>query len=280
MCRSQGLKIVAHYHNLYDNKWTEDGSLIYEQFLAKTTDSFIACSNSVAKQAAEKIGLSRNAFEVILNGIDLNRFKVTGDPNLLKSTLGIPEEFNLVGIVGRISEQKAQDVFLEAVAKIHTKFQQTLFLIVGSADEPEIMDKTVALAASLGIHEKVRFLGYRTDIPDIYAILDMLVMPSRWEGFCLALVEAMAMGLPIVCTRVGGMPEVVIADETALFVATDNPEQLAIAMTQLLEDQQLRIRMGQAGKQRAKEFSHLRIGQQAHQKYQQLLSGYKEENRI
>jgi glycosyltransferase involved in cell wall biosynthesis len=280
MRRSQGLKTVAHYHNFYDNKWTEDDSLVYEQFLAETTDSFLACSGSVAKHAVEKIGLTTQSFEVILNGIDLDRFKIRPDRAAIKSSLSIPEDFNVVGIVGRISQQKAQDIFLEAAAKIHQGLPKTLFLIVGAADEPAMLDKMLALTVSLGLQEKVRFLGYRDDIPSIYSIIDILVMPSRWEGFGLALVEAMAMGLPIVCTGVGGIPEVVIPNETALFVATESPGQVADALTRLLENQSLRFKMGQAGKIRAEQFSYQRIGQQVHQKYQQLLYGHKEEKRI
>jgi glycosyltransferase involved in cell wall biosynthesis len=280
MNRSQGLKTVAHYHNFYENKWAEDDSLVYEQFLAQTTDCFIACSDSVAKHAEEKIGLAADSFDVILNGIDLDRFKVKPDKAAIKLSLSIPEDFNVVGIVGRISQQKGQDIFLEAVAKIHHKLPKTLFLIVGAPDEPAMLEKMRALAATLGIQEKVNFLGYRDDIPNIYSILDILVMPSRWEGFGLALVEAMAMGLPIVCTEVGGIPEVVIPNETALFVATENPGQVADAISRLLEDQSLRLKMGLAGKKRAEQFSYQRVGQQVHQKYQTLLSGNKEENRI
>ncbi|NOT13671.1 MAG: glycosyltransferase [Methylococcaceae bacterium] len=280
MCRFQGLKTVAHYHNFYENKWIEDDSIVYEQFLARTTDCFLACSGSVAKHAAEKIGLSTDSFEVILNGIDLDRFKIRTDRAAIKSSLCIPEDFNVVGIVGRISQQKAQDIFLEAAAKIHQRSPQTLFLIVGAADEPAILDKMMALMVSLGLQEKVRFLGYRDDIPSIYSIIDILVMPSRWEGFGLALVEAMAMGLPIVCSEVGGIPEVVIPNETALFVETESPGQVADALTRLLEDQSLRFKMGQAGKKRAEQFSYQRIGLQVHQKYQQLLYGHKEEKRI
>jgi glycosyltransferase involved in cell wall biosynthesis len=234
----------------------------------------------VAKHAEEKIGLAADSFDVILNGIDLDRFKVKPDRAAIKLSLNIPEDFNVVGIVGRISQQKGQDIFLEAVAKIHHKLPKTLFLIVGAPDEPALLEKMRALAASLGIQEKANFLGYRDDIPNIYSILDILVMPSRWEGFGLALVEAMAMGLPIVCTEVGGIPEVVIANETAHFVATENPGQVADAITRLLEDQSLRLKMGLAGKKHAEQFSYQRVGQQVHQKYQALLSGNIEENRI
>lgn len=272
LCRHKGIKMIAHYHNYYDNKWQEDDSLIYEQMLAQQTDHFLACSRSVAEHAASRIGIESSRVEVLLNGIDLGRFKARQSKSAIKAEFDIPENNKLVGVVGRISRQKAQDVFLEAAAKLVETHPDALFLLAGAPDEPEVLQQLKAQAKTLGIHHKVLFLGYIEDITKIYSILDILVMPSRWEGFGLALVEAMAMSLPIVTTDVGGILEVVVPNESALIVPPDNAEAVAEAIGRLLENPAIMTKFSNAGSNRARQFSHDRIGLQAHQCYQRLLS--------
>lgn len=272
LCQPKGVKLIAHYHNYYDNKWLEDDSLIYEQLLAYQTDHFLACSGSVAEHVASRADIDNGRIEVLLNGIDLSRFKVTQARSAVKAELGLPENCKLVGVVGRLCRQKAQDVFLEAAAKLTEIFPDVLFLLAGAPDEPEMLLQLKAQAESLSIGHKVRFLGYLEDIPKIYGILDILVMPSRWEGFGLALVEAMAMGLPIVTTDVGGIPEVVVPNETALIVPPENAGSIAEAVGRLLRAPDLTAKFSDAGQIRAEQFSHERIGRQTHQCYQRLLS--------
>ncbi len=272
LCRSNhSIKMVAHYHNVYDDKWRKDDSLIYEQGLEPVTDCFLACSTSIARKNAEAIGLKNRQFEVILNGIDLDRFNESHDIASAKASFNMPLGFKIIGTVGRISTQKAQDIFLQAAALVLQQFSNCLFLIVGAPEEPGQLDALLALAASLGIQDKVIFLGHVNDIPKLYSILDVLAMPSRWEGLPLTLVEAMAIGLPIVTTAVGGISEVVTPDETALIVQPDNPRQLADAISRLLTDPDLCAIMKQSGRNRAQAFSHVTIGQQAHRLYQKLL---------
>jgi|GEM_PF-1778048 len=272
LCCQTGLKMIAHYHNYYDNKWAEDDSLIYEKQLASSTDHFFACSDSVANHAVERIGMNKEQIEVLLNGIDLERFNTKYDRASIKVELGIPLDYKLIGTVGRICIQKAQDIFLKAAAIIQQSYPKTLFLIAGAPDENGMLADLQKQAEALGIRDNVRFLGYVSDIPRIYSLLDILLMPSRWEGFGLALVEAMAMGLPIVATDVGGILEVVIPNETALLVPPDNADLLAKAVERLLTNEQLISNLSQAGRNRAEQFSYRSIGQQAHQCYQRLLS--------
>lgn len=271
LCRQTGLKIIAHYHNYYDNKWAGGDSLIFEQQLKLSTDHFLACSASVAQHAADKIGIKQERIEILLNGIDLSRFNVSHDREAIKSELGLAGDYKLIGTVGRLCEQKAQDIFLEAAARINRSYPNTMFLIVGAADESEMLARLQAQTNALGLQDMVRFLGYVSDIPRIYSLLDILVMPSRWEGFGLALVEAMAMGLPIVATHVGGIPEVVIENETALLVPPEDVSALTQAIERLLTQPDLATAMLNAGRKRASQFDYSRIGQQAHQGYQRLL---------
>jgi glycosyltransferase involved in cell wall biosynthesis len=271
LCRSQGVRIIAHYHNHYDNKWEEDDSLVYEQLLAHSCDRFLACSESVGRHVAERIGIAADQIRVVLNGIDLERFRRAYDRRALRAELGIAEEVQVVGMVGRLCRQKAQDVLLQAAPGILRQCPDTLFLLAGAADEPTTLSQLQRQAFELGLGNRVRFLGYVSDIPRVYAALDVLAMPSRWEGFGLALAEAMAMGVPVVATPVGGIPEV--AGDGALMVAPDAPAELAEAIAGLLADPARAAALGRVGSVRAERFCHRRIGREVQDIYRELLAG-------
>jgi len=270
LCRNRGLRIIAHYHNDYDNKWQEDDSLVYEQLLAHSCDRFLACSEAVGHHVAERIGIAPGAVRVVLNGIDLERFRHTGDRAALRAELGIAPERRVVGMVGRLCRQKAQDVLLQAAPRIRAQFPDVLFLLAGAADEAATLAELQGMAADLGLAEQVRFLGYVRDIPRIYGALDVLAMPSRWEGFGLALAEAMAMGVPIVTTPVGGIPEVV--GDCALRVNPDEANELAAAIAALLADPARADALGRAAAERAERFCHRRVGGEVQTIYRELMA--------
>lgn len=278
LCRGRGVRIVAHYHNHYDNKWEEDDSLVYEQLLAQSCDRFLACSESVGRHVAERIGIPPEQVRVVLNGVDLERFRAGSDRRALRAELGIPEDMHVVGTVGRLCRQKAQDVLLQAAAGVFRTCPDTLLLLVGAADEPATLSQLQRQAFELGLGNRVRFLGYVSDIPHIYGALDVLAMPSRWEGFGLTLAEAMAMGVPIVTTPVGGIPEVV--GDTALLVAPDAAAELAKAITELLTNPDRADALGRAGAVRAQRFCHRRIGREVQNIYHELLSGSTHDQQI
>lgn len=271
LCREGGPKIVAHYHNDYDNKWEKDGSLIYDRLLERTSDRLIACSESVRRHVSERVGVPLEKIEVIHCGVDLDRFAIRHDREKVRGKLGLPAGCKVVGIVGRISEQKAQDDFIRAAKIISGAVPEAIFLIVGSADDPSLMDRLRCLTVELGIEEQVRFIGYMADIPKIYSVLDVLVVPSRWEGFGLILVEAMAAGKPIVATDVGAIPEVVIPGETALLVPPDSPPSIASRAIDLLKNPERAEEMGRKGIERSKCFSWERAGTQLDRLYRALL---------
>jgi glycosyltransferase involved in cell wall biosynthesis len=119
----------------------------------------------------------------------------------------------------------------------------------------------------------VVFAGHRTDVPEILQALDIFVLPSNWEGLPNAVLEAMAAGLPVVATRVGGVPEVVVEGQTGILVPPRDPNALADALLTLLRDPNLRRRMGQAGRQRVQEyFSVDQMVSKTETLYEQLLS--------
>jgi glycosyltransferase involved in cell wall biosynthesis len=271
LCRYTGLKMIAHYHNQYDNKWEKDGGLIYDRTLAHASDALIACSGSVAEHVAERIGVAPQRVDVILNGVEAGRF-AAADRLQARAALGLPPDVPAIGCVGRISEQKGQEEFIRAATLVRREFPSAIFLVVGSADDDKLLARMQALVAQLDLGATVRFTGHLSDMPVVYAALDVLAAPSRWEGFGLMLAEAMAAGRPIVAARAGAIPEVVVEDETALLVPPRDAPALAAALLRVLRDPALARRLGAAGVVRARDFSWERSGAALDTVYQRVLT--------
>lgn len=206
-----GLRIVAHYHNQYDNKWAADGSLTLDARLAARTDALLACSHAVARHLVERLGVAPSEVQVLTNGVDTDRFRRI-DPVEARRRLGLAEPEAAgpwIGVVGRLCHQKGQDLFLEAAALLARDLPQARWLLIGAADEADHEAALRARAEALGLAPaRLHWLGHCQDMPAAYSALDLLVAPSRWEGFGLMLVEALACGTPIVACRVGAVPEV------------------------------------------------------------------------
>jgi glycosyltransferase involved in cell wall biosynthesis len=125
-----------------------------------------------------------------------------------------------------------------------------VLLVVGNGTQEKALQQR---AVALGIEDSVRFMGFRRDIADLLACLDVFVLSSFSEGLSLTLLEAAAMGLPVVATRVGGNPEVVQHEQTGLLVPSDVPEAMASALARLLQDPSERFRLGNQGRESYRE---------------------------
>ncbi len=248
------LRVVAHYHNHYADKWADPATLAMEQELAMASDALVACSVSVRDHLCAQLALAQERISVIPNGVDAERFR-GGDGARLRAELGVPATAAVVGTVGRISTQKAQDDFLRAAALIRDQRPDTVFLIVGGSDDPELSRRLHALTADLGLADQVRFTGYRSDLADVYAALDVFVLSSHWEGFGLVLVEAMAAGRPVVTTDVGPVAEVVGREGAAVLVPPAASDRLAAAILALLQDPERAAQVGRLGEVRARRWT-------------------------
>ena len=156
-----------------------------------------------------------------------------------------------VGLVARMNEQvKNHPAMLRATAVLVKEFPDLEVLLAGDG---KLRPELEAMAAGLGISKNVRFLGERRDIPAVLAALDVSVLTSTSESMPNAILEAMAAGLPVVSTRVGGSPEVVRQGETGFLVDSGNDDQLVEALRTLLRNEQLRKQCGAAGRELARE---------------------------
>lgn len=190
--------------------------------------------------------------KVLPTGVDLARFREGIPPKLFREEMGLAEGVPAVGIVAQLRKSKGHEHFLEAARLLRQQGAAARFFVVGDGHWRDIFCEE---ARRLGVLDgTVSFLGYREDIPEVMAGLDLLVIAStRTEGIPQVALQAMAMGLPVVGTDVGGVPEVLLPSGAGVVVPVGNPPALAAAVRELLEDPARRARMGEAGRVFARE---------------------------
>ena len=233
-----GTAVVAHYHNFYDDRWGEGSeALELERRLARRTDHVVACSERVRDHVVDRLRLDPARVTVVGNGVDADRF-ADGDRSVVRAELGVADGTVVVGAVGRLCAQKAPDDLLEAAVPVLRRTDRRVELwFVGAPDDAVLAQSLAARALALGVADRVRFLGYRADVADVYAALDVVVLPSRWEGFGLVVAEAMAAGRPVVATEVGGVAEA--AGGAALLVPPGDVAGLTRTIRRLVDDEEL-----------------------------------------
>jgi glycosyltransferase involved in cell wall biosynthesis len=165
----------------------------------------------------------------------------------------LDKEIRVVGFVGRFSPGKGHEELLAAAALLKHRYTNVRYLVVGEASygEEPYERQIRTLARESGVADSIIFTGFRTDIPEIMAAMDLFVFPSHAEAFGMVLIEAMAMRRPIVSTNCDGVLDIVVDGVTGLYVEPGSGEQLASAIGRLLDDASLRQEMGTAGRQRA-----------------------------
>ena len=182
--------------------------------------------------------------KVIWNGIDTSRFVYRG-----------PAQSPVAISVARLSPEKDFPTLLQATAIVVRSVPEFKLMMIGNGSERARLE---ALTKSLGIEPNVEFLGERSDVPELLAQAGFFVSSSKSEGISLTILEAMAVGLPVVTTRVGGNPEIILEGETGHLVPDRNPEALAAAMLQMLAKRDEWPAMGQLGRQRVEQQFEIR----------------------
>lgn len=267
LIRSNGLRIVSHYHNQYDDKWLPGSSaLMLERRMAAGTDAMVAVSGMVQKHVAARLDVPRRRIEVIPNGIAEDKTAPRGREEARRA-LGLDPSAEVIGCVGRICRQKGQDLFVAAALALLAQGHGGTFALIGAEEDAGMAARLRALIAAAGMGDRVIFLGHIKDMANVYAALDLLVAPSRWEGFGLMLVEAMAAGCPVIACEAGAIPEV--AGGAARLVGVEAVEELAESIGSL--DGATRRSLAAAGRLRAAEFGWPRAAAQVGALYDRVL---------
>jgi len=213
---------------------------------------------------------------VIHSGVDVQRFIEGAKQRPRKrKELGIPADSLVIGYVGWLIPIKGVTYLVSAMARILEQHPKSLLVLVGKGDDKgneEINLKEQVERA--GLADKVRFLGWRSDVDEIMGCFDIFVLPSLNEGMGRVLVEAMAAGLPIVASRVGGIPDLVKDGQNGLLVPPVDTPALENAISALLEDKKKRKRMGKAGKKMCRPYSAEAMVEQIDDLYRELLKKY------
>jgi len=206
------------------------------------TDALTANCEAVRRAVTERDGIEASRITVIYGGVDIERFKPAPRPD------PAPGEGRIIGCVGRLHPDKGQIHLLRAASRVLAKHPGTRFLLVGDGPQRAEVEATVA---SLGLGGHVELLGDRSDVPDLLAAMDVLVLPSASEGFSNAALEGLASGIPVVASDVGGNPEIVLDREVGRLFAPGNDEDLASCLLDVIDDPVRMRKMGSEGRKRA-----------------------------
>jgi glycosyltransferase involved in cell wall biosynthesis len=210
---------------------------------------------------------------VIHSGVDVHRF-ISGAKQRTRKRkeLGISPDSLVIGYVGWLIPIKGVTYLVRAMANIAEKYPKSILVLVGKGDEKgEEEIKLKEQVGNLGLRDKVHFLGWRSDVDKIMGCFDIFVLPSLNEGMGRVLVEAMAAGLPIVASRVGGIPDLVKNGQNGLLLPPEDAIALEKAISSLLEDKKKRKRMGQAGTKMCRHYSTGAMVEQIDDLYIELL---------
>jgi glycosyltransferase involved in cell wall biosynthesis len=247
--RRSALPIVAVAHG-----WTSQSLKVrlyefIEGKLLKRVEGVAAVSKPKYAELL-RLGISSDRLRLIENGVIVPPASKLTRSSELKIDLGFEVESVLIGSVGRLSIEKGHRILIQAAALLKDRFPLVRFVLVG--DGP-LREELKLLAVELGVDKIVQFAGWRSDMEAVYRGLDIFVLPSFTEGLPMALLEAMAYGVPSVTTRVGGCPDVIANDQMGRLCATGDPSALAEALAPLVEDAALRTSMAGAGYTRVSE---------------------------
>jgi sugar transferase (PEP-CTERM/EpsH1 system associated) len=218
----------------------------------RRVDRVLAVSSRLAERMAAAVRFPIDRITVIRNGVDLARF---AHPNraAARARLGITAEATIVGTVGRLVPVKHQHNLLAAMARVKAQGIRAQTVLAGDGPLRDDLERT---ARALDLEADVRFLGETGDVASVLAAFDVFALPSRSEGMSNTILEAMACGLPVVATRVGGNDELVADGVTGKLVPAESAEALADALGGLISDPAGRHALGAAGRARVeREFS-------------------------
>lgn len=248
--RKKGTKVIYTAHGFHFFKgapllnW-----LVYypvERLLSGLTDVLITI-NREDYDRAQKFSAKKVCY-VPGVGIDISRFApVPEKRSALRDQLGIPQNAAVLLSVGEVNKNKNHQLAIQALARLSDCY----YVICGRGP---LLESHRELARSLGVEDRLILTGYRTDVADFYQAADIFVFPSRREGLPVAVMEAMASGLPVVCTKIRGSADLVKENVSGLYMDCDDPATAVRAIQYLLDNPGLRHAMGEEGRKAAAQF--------------------------
>ena len=218
-------------------------------------DLAIAISTVIKNNLIKTTSLIEDKIKMVFNGVDLIKFNPdNADKEKLRNELGFTDNDIIIGMTGRFSPGKGHEEFLFAANELNKKHSNLKFVIVGEASrgEDEYAKSIKQQAENYGLAD-IYFLGFRTDIPDVLASLDVFVFPSHAEAFGIALIEAMAMEKPSICSDSDGVLDIATNDKTGYLFKVKDGKDLVVKLDKLILDVNKRIAFGVNARKRVKD---------------------------
>lgn len=242
--------LLCHKPMIWHIRTSEKQNRLFDRLLFAMSRRVIPVSHAAAIRFRHLPG--QHKIQIIYNGIDVADYAQSDNSRSVRAEFA-PNGELLIGTAGQLVPEKGLDTFIEAAAQVLKEVKTKIrFLIIGrgTGDYTAYLQKK---AADLGIADNVTFTGFRRDMPHVMAALDIFVLATKAaEGLSRVILEAMACSVPVITTKLGGNPELVIDGETGILVQTDNPKTFASAMVDLIKNDQQRKTMGIRGRERAK----------------------------
>ena len=258
--------LLATSHNWPSRLLSMRAYAAIDRLVLRRFDKVIVVSDVVA-QILRRWGVSSKKLFMIFNGVDIERFRST-TPTLRNEVMN--DGHFLVGFVGRLVSDKGGAFLLRAAPRVLSAFPTTTFVLVG---EGPARSEWEALAVQLGIAKHVVFAGVRDDMPEVYASLDLVVLPSLIESMPMCLLEAMAAGRPVIATRVGAIPKFITSKHTGWLIEPGDVNGLAAAICHLLSNPELASQLGEKGREYiSQHFSATSMAKNYMQAYGQVLA--------
>jgi glycosyltransferase involved in cell wall biosynthesis len=214
-------------------------------------------------------------FVTIHNGVDLDEFRAGRSPASILEQSGCRPGEIVIGCFGRVEPMKGQACLVEAVGKIMARHRNVRLLLCGEFTDESYREHCEGISRRYGIADRVRFLGHQSDVAQVLSAADVAVLPSlSGEAFPRAVIEAMAVGRPVVATDVGGTREAILEGVTGFVVPPGDPEALADRIDRLMGDAAMRAAMGEAARLRAEEFFSIETNVRATERlYGEMMNG-------
>ncbi len=229
---------------------------LLHKFIYKRVTTAFAISNVIKQNLIDTTPLTEEKIKILHNGINLERFvPEKAERNKIRNEFKINDDEIVIGMLARFSWGKGHEEFLLAAKELVEKYDNLKFMIVGepSRGEDEYAAKIKNLAMEYGLSGKVIFTGYRSDTPDVLSAMEIFAFPSHSEAFGIALVEAMAMGLPTVCSASDGVLDIAVDGHTSYLFEKQNASQLAEKLSLLIEQPDKRKLFGKNARERVEK---------------------------
>lgn len=263
----EGIPVVCTVHNIYVRPKLH--RRLINRWLAEKTARIIAVSSRVRDDILRYDRVQSSKVLVVPNGVEMARFAPSLTRQRARERLGITDDRYIIGTLGRLETQKGLPYLIEALRLLSESGNRAFLLIVGSGREEGRLREMVSRC---GLEDCVQFLGMRRDVPEIHRVMDVFVLPSLWEGLPIALLEAMASGLPVVATPVGGIPEVIQNGKNGLLVPKEDPVALAEALLKIRQSPLWAEELGREGRETVRErYSHRRVAEHVMEIYRESL---------